>query len=359
MAENKDGQEKTEKATPKRLNEARNRGQVSKSMDVTTASVLLIGGSAIFIFGKSLFANLQYFMKYIFANSTNIIVSEQNFKLYFPSIMIFLAKILLPILLTVFAVVLISEISQVGLKIATEKFTKGLNFKQIFNPFSGMKRIFFSSRSLFELAKGIAKLLVIGYVVYDVLAGKSEQMVGIIEMPHGDIANLIVDVSFELIIKVGLIYILIAAADFFYQRYRFNEDMKMTKQEVKEEGKQAEGDPKVKARIRALMRGRIRKLMLKSVKEADVVITNPTHFAVALIYKQGTMSAPKVLAKGVDFLALQIRDIAEKNGVPIVEEPPLARALFYSVEIEQEIPEELFKAVAQVLAFVYGLKKRV
>ena len=358
MAENKDGQEKTESATAKRLNEARNRGQVSKSMDVTTAAILLVGGSAIFIYGNEMFADLQNFMKYIFSNSTNIIVTEQNLSHYFFEVIVILAQILLPILLTIFAIIFVSEISQVGFKIATEKFTKGLNFKQIFNPFSGMKRMFFSGRSLFELAKGIAKLLIIGYVVYDVLASKAEKMISLVEVPFGDIAKFIVDMSFELILKVGIIYILIAAADFFYQRYRFKEDMKMTKQEVKEEGKQAEGDPKVKARIRALMRGRIRRLMLKNVKQADVVITNPTHFAVALMYKQGTMSAPRVVAKGADFLALQIREIAEKNDVTIVEQPPLARALFYSVEIEQEIPEELFKAVAQVLAFVYNLKRR-
>ncbi len=150
---------------------------------------------------------------------------------------------------------------------------------------------------------------------------------------------------------------MIAIADHFYQKYRFKEDLKMTKHEVKEETKQAEGDPKVRARIRQLMRGRIRKLMMGNVPAADVVITNPTHFAIALQYKQGQMTAPKVIAKGADYLAAQIKEIARENGVPIVENKPLARTLFYTVEVDQEIPENMFKAVAQVLAYVYQLKK--
>lgn len=358
MAENKDGAQKTEPATAKRLNEARDRGQVSKSVDVTTSAVLLIGSFFAFIFGANLFNNLSVFMKDIFFNLANISLTYQNVIHYYPKLLLFLAKNLLPIIGTVFLIVLAAEISQVGLHVASKKFTEGLNFKTIFNPFSGLKKIFFSGRSFFELVKSFIKLILLGSVVYSVLYNKTELTIGLLERPIGDLGSLMVDISFELVMKVGAVYILIAFGDFFYQRYRFKEDMKMTKQEVKDEGKQSEGDPKVKQRMRSIMRSRLKKIMLSRVPKADVIITNPTHFAIAIVYAQGQMNAPKVVAKGVDFLALQIRHLAEESNVPIVEEPPLARALFYSVEVDQEIPEHLFKAVAQILAYVYHLKKK-
>ena len=358
MAENKDGQEKTEPATAKRLAEARNRGQVSKSQDVTTAAVLLIGTIIVFIFGKPMLANIQYFMTEIFRKSTQIQITDHTTPQYFSDFMLFLANILLPILVSIFAVVLISEISQVGLKIASKKFTEGLN-KQIFNPFAGLKKIFFSTRSLFELIKSLLKLILMGGIVYWVLSDKADETALLIEKPYFELGSFIAKVSMELIIKVGIVYILIAVADFLWQKHKFKEDMKMTKQEVKEEVKQSEGDPKIKARLRSLMRGRIRSLMLKNVKKSDVVITNPTHFAVALSYKPTQNQAPIVVAKGLDYLAVQIRELATEAGIPIVEEPPLARALYYTVEVEQEIPEELFKAVAQVLAYVYSLKRKL
>lgn len=163
--------------------------------------------------------------------------------------------------------------------------------------------------------------------------------------------------ALEILLKMGIIYIIIAVADYVYQKWKFGEDMKMTKQETKDERKQMEGDPKVKAQFRSLMRNRIRKLMIDNVGEADVVITNPTHFAVAIKYDQIASGAPVLLAKGLDFIAYQIREKAKETGVPIVENPPLARAIYRNVEVDEEIPEELFKAVAEVLAYVYSLKE--
>lgn len=358
MAENKEGQEKTEPATAKRLNEARMRGQVAKSMDVTTAAVMLFGGLIVFILGHQLMDNYREFMRYAFYNSGHLELTYQNITGLYYDIMSFLAKSLLPILLIIFVILFSAEVSQVGLKIATKKFTEGLMFKQIFNPFVGLKKIFFSGRSLFELVKSIAKILLLGVVVYWVLEDEAPKILHMLDRPFSDIAAYMAAMSLELVVKVGVVYIIIAVADFLYQKYRFKEDMKMTKYEVKEEGKQAEGDPKVKARLRQIMRQRIRRLMMQNVEQADVVITNPTHFAVALEYKTGEMNAPKVVAKGVDFLAIRIMEIASKQDIPVVEQPPLARAIYFNVEVEQEIPEDLFKAVAQVLAYVYQLKKR-
>lgn len=359
MAENKEGQEKTEDPTAKRLSEARERGQISKSMDVTTAGILLIGGSSLFIFGGPIVNSYQGFMADVLHHSGSIQLTDQNVIHYFYDLLLFLAQLILPLLLVIMAIGLVGEISQVGWKFASKKFTEGLNFQKIFNPFSGIKKMMFSGNSMFELLKSFLKLLIMGVLAWQLLDSKKEEIIGLIERPFFDIATLMVSISFELIIKLGVIYALIAAADYFYQKWRFKQDMKMTKQEVKEESKQMEGDQQVKSRIRSLMRGRLRKLMMDNVPKADVVITNPTHFAVALMYKPGESSAPVVVAKGVDFLALKIREIAGNSSIPIIEDPPLARSLYYTVEIDQEIPEQLYKTVAQILAYVFSLKRKV
>ena len=358
MAENKEGQEKSEPASQKRLNEARLRGQVAKSHDVTTGAVLLVGGLSVFVFGAPLIDSFQDFMRHLIYNSSSINVNYDNVNHYYFQLIGFIGKILLPLISSIFFIILAAEISQVGFKIASKKFSEGMQWKQVFKPWEGIRRIMFSGRSLFELIKSLCKILLLGLVVYWTLHQRTEEVISIIERPFADIASLMVSISLELVLKVGLVYIVVAVGDFMYQRFRFKEDMKMTKQEVKEESKQTEGDPKIKARLRQIMRSRIRKLMLKNVKKADVVITNPTHFAVALGYKPEQMSAPLVVAKGADYLAAQIKDLAIQNNIPVVEQPPLARTLFYSVEIDQEIPETLFKSVAQVLAYVYQLKNK-
>ncbi len=359
MAENKEGQEKTEDATPKRLHEARMRGQVSKSLDVTTAAVMLFGGLVVFLLGTNLMDKYREFMKFLFLQAGIMELSLENAHIIYYNIMLFLGKALVPIIVIVFLISFIAEVSQVGLKIANKKFTEGLMFKQVFNPLNGLKRIFFSGRSLFELVKSIFKIFILGGVVFWVLYDQGENIVGLLDKPFMAVATYMVKLSLELVVKVGIVYIIIAVIDLMYQKYRFKEDMKMTKDEIKEERKQAEGDPKVKSRLRQIMRDKIRKIMMKKVEEADVVITNPTHFAVALEYKPGKMPAPRLVSKGADHLAFKIIDLAKENGIPIVEEPPLARTLFYSVDLDQEIPENLFKAVAQVMAYVYRLKNKV
>lgn len=356
MAENKDGMEKTEQATRKRLDDARDRGQVAKSTDVTTAGLLLIGGLSIFVFGNFMSDLYLGFMTTVFANIHTFEVTDQNLFVYFDRLMEFLGLILFPILATVFLISLAGEVFQVGFKLAPKKFTEGLKFDQVFNPFKNLKKIFFSINSIFELAKSIVKIVILGLVVYIVLNGKSEEIVGLLDRPFMDIGVFMADISLELVWKVGLVYILIALIDFYYQKWKFAEDMKMTKRELKDENKQTEGDPMVKARLRQLMRGKLRNAMLKNSEQADVVITNPTHFAVAIKYKQGEDDAPVVVAKGADFLAAKIREVASENNIPLYEDPPLARLIFFNVEVDDEIPESMFKAVAQVLAFVFSAK---
>jgi len=356
MAENKDGTEKTEEATVKRLQDAREKGQVSKSQDVTTAGILLIGGLVVFALGKTMFVKLRGFFSSAFSTAGQFDFTDANISLYLLSLIKMLAELLLPVFFAIMILVLITEISQVGLKIATKKWSEPETWMKPFKLLSGLKRVFFSTRSLFELAKGSAKILVLGGVAFFVIKKNLEKMIGVVELPFIKVAQTMADVGFEILTKVGGLYILIATADFFWQRWKFKQDMKMTKQEVKDEGKQMEGDQQVKAKLRAMGRSMIRKKMIAGVANADVVITNPTHFAVAISYKQGEHSAPIVVAKGVDFLALKIREVANENNVTIVEDPPLARTLYKLVEVEQEIPEVLFKAVAQVLAYVFQLK---
>ena len=357
MAENKEGQEKSEQASAKRLQEARLRGQVAKSIDVTTAAVMLFGGLMVFMLGGDMITSVRHLLRQMLLDSATIQITDQNVNHYYAAIIFFLGKILVPILLSVFVIAFTAEVSQVGLTFATKKFSEGMNLGHIFNPFGGIKKMLFSSRSAFELLKSIMKLLIIGTVVYQVLNSRYMEILHLAERPYMEIGHFLVSVCMELFLKVGIMYIIIAVGDYLFQRHKFKEDMKMTKQEVKEEGKQAEGDPRIKSRFRSIMRSRIRKLMLQNVKQADVVITNPTHYAVALKYEQGKANAPIVVAKGAELIAFQIRDIAKANDIPIVEQPPLARAIFFTVEVEQEIPENLFKAVAQVLAYVYNLKK--
>ncbi len=346
MAENKEGQEKTEDPTSRRYEEARDRGQVGKSNDVTTAGILLVGCMLLFIWGKSIITSYEGFMVYVLHNSATFEITYQNVLNNSYKLIGLLATMLLPLMITLFFVALGGEIAQVGFKFATKKFTEGLNFK----------KIIFSSNSLVELVKSFVKLILLGGFAVNILYSRREEFLTLVERPFFDFANMMVDISFELVLKIGLAYILIALADYFYQKWKYRNELKMTKQEVKDENKQSEGDQLIKSRMRSIMRNRLRKLMMQNVPKADVIITNPTHVAVALKYKPGQSNAPIVVAKGVDFLALKIREIATKHNIPIVEEPPLARQIFYTVEVDQEIPENLFKAVAQILAYIYQLK---
>lgn len=356
MAENKEGQEKTESATPKRLEEAKEKGQVSKSTDITTSVMLLIGGMSLFVFGASIYTQIIKFFDYSLRNSWSIEITEANVLKMYPDLIAFIASLILPLLLLFTFLILAAEISQVGLTVATKKWTDPETYKKIFKIGSGLKRIFFSSQSFFELLKSLAKIILLGAVIMWIIYDDLESIVTIPLQNYTALIELMADLSFKIVLAVGLVYIIIAVSDLMFQKWKHKEDMKMTKQEVKDENKQSEGDPHVKGKLKGLIRSRFRKMMIQNVAEADVVVTNPTHFAVALKYDNKNMSAPRVVAKGADFLAARIREVAKENGVQIIEDPPLARTLFFNVEIDMEVPENLYKAVAQVLAYVFSLK---
>ena len=271
------------------------------------------------------------------------------------TVMLRLLIILLPVLLIGFAVAFVSDLFQVKWRPTSKplqpKFSK-------LNPINGIKKIF-SAQSLVELVKSVAKILLIALVTYSYIKKKSGLLYALYDMSMMQAVNLIGETVIELGIRISAIYMIIAGADFMYQKYKFKNDMKMTKQEVKEEYKNAEGDPEIKGKIKARMREASQRRMMQAIPKADVVITNPTHYAVAIRYDTEVAPAPIVVAKGSDYLAQKIKQIARENNVEIVEDKPLARMLFANVDVDKQIPPELYQAVAEILAMVYHAQGKV
>ena len=260
-----------------------------------------------------------------------------------------------PIILIAYVVAFVSDLVQVKWK-PTSKLLKP-KFSKL-NPLNGFKRIF-SANSLMELLKSLLKLILIGAIVYSYLQDKWQNLFLLYNIPLMQAIQMTGELVTDLGIRIAIVYILIAAADFIYQKVKFAKDMRMTKQEVKEEYKQQEGDPQVKGKIRQKMREVSQRRMMQALPQADVVITNPTHYAVAIKYDPEVADAPIVLAKGEDYLAHKIKEIAKENKIEIVENKPLARMLYANVEVGGQVPPELYQAVAEVLAFVYHLQGKV
>ena len=347
------GQERTEKATSKKRAESRRKGKVAQSREISSVMILMTALGFFYFAGSWLFWSLSEILTGVYGNigilRFNKISDASVFSL---EILYQFLSVLLPFLLPIALVGIVANVMQVGWLISTEAMA--LKFSKM-NPISGMKR-FVSLKSLVELGKSILKILFIGGIAYLLVKSDMEQFPLLIHQEVGQILAFIARVSLKVCFFVCLAMIVLAVIDFIYQRWQHEEDLKMTKQEVKDEHKQAYGDPKVKARIRGIQMEMARRRMMEAVPEADVVITNPTHLAIALKFDAKEMIAPKVLAKGSGHIAHRIREIAAENDIPIVEEKPLAQALFKMVEIGEYIPAELYRAVAEVLAYVYRLK---
>ncbi|MDE7287399.1 MAG: flagellar biosynthesis protein FlhB [Lachnospiraceae bacterium] len=355
------GGEKTEEPTAKKLDDARKEGQVAKSKEIGNAFSLL----ALFLV-LELYLGIMgtRFLQGFSAvyNQIPSVVKMYNGDLPTASIhalirtmMLQLVLIILPILLVGFIVAFICDLVQVKWKPTSKplkpKFSK-------LNPLKGFKR-FFSANSIVELIKALAKLAVIGYVVYSYLRERLGQVFILYDISLNQAIALIGEIVTDLGIRIAAIYMIIAFLDFGYQKWKYKEDMKMTKQEVKDEYKNQEGDPQVKSKQKQRMREASMRRMMQQLPEADVVITNPTHYAVAIKYDPDKYDAPYVLAKGENYLAQRIKDIAKENNIEIVENKPLARMLYANVDVGELIPPELYQAVAEVLAFVYQLKGKV
>ncbi len=350
------GGEKTEPATAKKLREAREEGKVSKSKELTSAFDLLVLFLVLKIFvGMVGNGFLEVFYSVYRAMPDFVVENAVEFSAagvssFFVSVIEQMAIIVLPFFLFGFVVTLLVSILQVGWKVTLKPLAPKLNR---FSPISGFKRIF-SKDSVFELVKSILKIALIFYVAYTSVKDEVDDIFLLYDIPLNQAIALCGDVIINTGIRISLVYMVVGVADFIYQKYRFNEEMKMTKQEVKDEYKNTEGNPEIKGRQRQRMREASRRRMMQDVPNADVVITNPTHIAVAIKYDADVNRAPVVLAKGEDFLAEKIREAARENGIEIVENKPLARMLYANVDIGSEIPPELYQAVAEILAMVYN-----
>lgn len=342
---------KTEKATPRRRQKAREEGQVLRSQDIPiSATLIAIFILFIFYLPFAFYTLLKYF-KYTFANHPYIFSSAmENFVMYTFKVLAFL---LLPVLIVLLAVGVISNIAQFGFLFTLKPLTPKLDK---INPISGIRRIF-SVATLFELIRNLLKLTVAVVISYFVVSYLVSDFMRFATVSIGDQMVIMVKIIMILIFAFATLSVPIAVIDFFYRRYEYEENLKMTKEEIKEERKSYEGNPLVKKEIRKRMRILAMRRMIKEVPKADVVITNPEHYAVALKYEKGKMEAPKVIAKGQDNIAQKIKEVAKENGVRIVEDPPLARGLYESCEVGDYIPEKFYVAVAKILAQIYKSKK--
>jgi flagellar biosynthetic protein FlhB len=347
--------EKTEKATPRRREEARKKGQVFKSTDLNSAIILIAGSVACFMAFPYMVNNLKSFTALYLLERTQQDFSNDYIYFMLLEVLIIMGKMILPIFLTTFVVALLITYLQVGFVFSGESLTPKL---ERINPVEGFKRIF-SKRALVELGKSLLKVIITGYIVYSVMRKHFILFPRFIDMELIAGLQVLSSIVFEMAMKVGLVFIIIGIVDYIFQWYEHEKSLKMSKYEIKQEYKQTEGDPQLKSRQRRIQRDIAMQRMMAEVPKADVVITNPTHFAVVLKYEASKMEAPVVIARGKDFMALKIKEIARIHGVVIVENPVLARTLYYNTEIGDLVPEELYQAVAEVLAFVYKQKKRV
>lgn len=352
-----EGSDKTEEATAKKLGDARGEGQVAKSTELISAS----GLATLFIILKlfSGFMGKSFLEAYTRTFSSINRLSRTDYTLpLFESILsdaiLNILLICLPIFATVilitFAVILFQVKWKISLKIIAPKFNK-------INPVNGFKKIL-SKDKIVDLLIEIIKISVISYIAYSTLKNDWKTLLILYDMKLEQAILLIGNLVINLGLKISFIFLIIGFADLIYQKLKFKKDMRMSKQEVKDEYKNSEGDPQIKGKIKQRMREASMRRMMQSLPKADVVITNPTHLAAAIKYDRETSEAPILLAKGADFLAQKIKEIAKENDIAIVENKPLARMLYYNVEVGAEVPQELYQMTAEVLAYVYGLKNK-
>lgn len=352
MAE-QDNAQKTEEPTQKKLADALEKGDFAKSQEIKNWFVLFGACIVAIVAIQGLASNLRSTMASVIEQSYRIPMDSSGLSAYIGDLIAQISiYLILPTIILV-AAALAGAMVQHRPMITFEKIQPKLNK---ISPLSGLKNKF-SMQNLVEFSKSVFKLILVSAVVVIIVWPEKELLENIMTLE----ASAMVDVIYTLVIRVlvGVVALMgiIAVMDFIFQKFQFIKKMRMTKQEVKDEHKQSDGDPLVKARLRQIRMERARTRMMAAVPEADVVVTNPTHYAVALKYQHGEMEVPKVVAKGIDSLALKIREVAEENGVPVLENPPLARTLFAAVEVDEEIHGDHYQAVAQVIGFVMRLKK--
>jgi flagellar biosynthetic protein FlhB len=352
VAENDNGQEKTEEATPKRLDKAREEGQVARSKELTTTLVLLTGVAGLIVFGGGVSDALTGAMKYNFSMPRQAAFDDQLMLAHLAGTVNAAVRSLLGYFVLIALAGLLGPVMLGGFLISAKALAP--KFSRI-DPLKGLQRMF-SMNALVELIKSIAKVLLVGSMAVVMLVFYQSELVGLSRSPVNIAMGDMLIIVFWSVLAVTAAMILVVAIDVPFQIFDHSKKIKMTRQEVRDEMKDTEGKPEVKGRIRQLQRDMAQRRMMEAVPEADVVITNPEHFSVALKYDVDGGGAPLVVAKGVDFMAMKIREVANANEVLIIQAAPLARAIYFTTEIDDEIPGNLYLAVAQVLAYVFQLR---
>ncbi|MGE4282166.1 MAG: flagellar biosynthesis protein FlhB [Clostridia bacterium] len=351
-----DNDDKTEKATPKRKSESREKGQVLQSREIKSAILLILAFATLKVAGGYMYNNIAQFTKKVLISYT---INEQmflqgNFWPLVAEAILLLLKVTAPILGVILIGGLVSSYAQVGFLFTTKTLQPKL---EKINPIQGFKRMF-SANALMELVKSLAKIAIVGYIAYSYIKKEASAVMTLMDMEVMQIAAYMGELAINVAIRMGIALIIIGIIDYIFQWKQHEKGLMMSKHEIKEEYKQTEGNPQIKSKIKEKQRQISMRRMMSEIPKADVVITNPTHFAIAIKYDAKIAEAPIVLAKGQDYIALRIKEVAKENHIEIVENKPLARALYDSADIGERIPEELFQAVAEVLAFVYSLNNK-
>jgi flagellar biosynthetic protein FlhB len=348
-------QEKTEPATPKKRQESRDKGQVAKSMELPGALIMLGGFALLAWYGAFLGERIARMFSAGFYEYLLWDMSTQNVIAMFSQLMRELLFIMSPILGLGVFLALFSGYAQVGFLFTAEPLKMKL---EKLNPINGAKQIF-SVRSLVEFLKSMLKVLIIGIIAFLMIWGERDSILALSKIPLPDMFEYVASLTIRFGLFAGGALLILSVFDYLYQRWEFEKSIRMSKQDIQDEYKKTEGDPLIKSKIREKQRRMAMMRMMQEVPKADVVITNPTHFAVAIRYDAAEMDAPRVIAKGADFVAKRIKQVAQDNDVAMMENKPLARALYAQVDIGQPIPQDLFQAVAEVLAYVYKARKKI
>ncbi|MBN1759571.1 MAG: flagellar biosynthesis protein FlhB [Chitinispirillaceae bacterium] len=353
MAEDS-AEEKTEAPSEKKRQDAREKGTVAKSTEINSVVVLITALIMLKLLGPWMWEELTRSTTDFLSAISNTGLTDAGLIRFIHKGLILLAKITLPVAGSIMIMGIVANIAQIGFLFTTKPLVP--NIEKI-NPISGLGR-FFSLRSIFETVKNIAKLTVIGFVAYLTLKGEFPRMVQLADTQIGTIWLFILNISFKILLRIALVLLIVAILDYAYQRYDHEKRLRMSHQEIKEERKQLDGDPQIKARIRSMQREMARRRMMEQVPKATVVVTNPTYIAIALRYEPAEGDAPVVVAKGKRVIAERIKQLAREHGIPIVENKPLARAMYDKVEPGLPIPVEFFTAIAEIMAYVYRLRNR-
>lgn len=348
--------EKTEEATPKRREDERKKGNISKSQDMSSALTITAGCGFLFVLAPHILEKLKNLMHYSLTHiSPSEIETSDIITILGPYAKI-TGEIMLPFLLGIAAATILIMRLQVGSLFTLEKIKPKIDKLTPQSIVNGLKKMMnpFEPKNLVELSKSFLKVAIVGYVGFSTVMGRMDELLGLLGMDIPTAFAVLASILTQMILNIIIAMLIIGFLDKKYQDYEYNKSIKMTKQEIKDEWKNMEGDPIIKSKIKSAQMQFMKQKMMSAVPTADVVVANPTHFSVALKYDKDIAPAPIVVAKGVDYMAFKIREIAKANNVPIVENKPLARSLYKLVKVDHVIPAELYVAVAEVLAFVYG-----